>query len=275
MVDESTIDTLVQIEDEPNKIIRLAENAEKWVEAMKRIQAAVLKLTHSGDWVDEGGNPYLQSSGAEKLIRPFGVCSKFVYTGPTPKPSEWKSLGEKGHYNYQVPMTVSIGNSSIDVIGRRSSKDVFFTTRYQYEAGQRVKVELPAEDVDENNVLGAAISNGLVNGISRLLGLRNLTWEELGKANIHPEKKVAYDGKKDPKTAKPEEEGDRTITENQNKRFYAIAKGQNISDAAIHAYLFDTYGLQTSKDIKTKDYDEIIRWAQAGGQTIKKEGGDD
>jgi len=223
----------------PQDIIEMAKNAEQWVTAMQKIKAAVLKLTHSGDWVDQDGKPYLQSSGAEKLAGPFGVKSKFIYEGGQPKVSAWKESESGGHYAYRIPMTVSIGNCSIDVVGKRSSSDAFFTTHYGYENGERKKLERSAEEVDENNIIGSAISNGLANGISRILGLRNLTWEELNAAGIQAKTKVAYNGKREPSTAKPEKEGDQTISENQSKRFYAMAKGKNIPEANWRAYLFD------------------------------------
>ena len=92
------------------------------------------------------------------------------------------------------------------MIGRRSSGDDFFVVRYEYQDGQRVEIRRSPEEIDEESIIGSAISNGLANGISRILGLRNLTWEELQAAGIQPKQRVAYDGKKQPSTNKPEQE---------------------------------------------------------------------
>ena len=100
------------IQTSPTKVqsvIEMARNADAWVSAMAKIKQAVLKLTHSGDWVDQGGKPYLQSTGAEKLAGPFGVKSRFIYEGPQPKVSAWKEAQANGHYAYHIPMRITIG----------------------------------------------------------------------------------------------------------------------------------------------------------------------
>ena len=66
------------------------------------------------------------------------------------------------------------------------------------------------------------------------------------------------------------EGGADVISEPQSKRFYAIAKGQNISDETIHLFLWEKYQLKSSKDIKKKDYEAIVAWAQSGGQEEPK-----
>ena len=62
----------------------------------------------------------------------------------------------------------------IDFIGSRGTKDVFFSKSH----GEAV----PISEIDRNDVKKAAYTNLLGNGITRLLGLRNLTWEEVEEA---------------------------------------------------------------------------------------------
>jgi hypothetical protein len=50
------------------------------------------------------------------------------------------------------------------------------------------RILLPAEDVDQPNVRKAAYTNFLVNAITRTLGLRNLTWEQLGEFGFSRER---------------------------------------------------------------------------------------
>lgn len=150
-------------------LIELAERAERQVEAMNKIKKAALKMTNQRDWVSQNGNPYLQVSGAEKVARVFGIS--------------WKIEGvpvlereDDGHFSYTFVGTFSIGGASIETIGTRSSRDAFFK-RYSYKGGE--KLELPPSEIDKGDVKKAAYTNCIGNGITRLLGIRNLTWDDL------------------------------------------------------------------------------------------------
>ena len=57
-------------------LIGLAEQAERRIDAMTKIKKVSLKLTNRHDWTDQGGKPYLQVSGAEKIARMFGISWK-------------------------------------------------------------------------------------------------------------------------------------------------------------------------------------------------------
>ena len=76
MEDQMVIDTqqetgLTPITDDT--LISLAEQAEKRIDAMNKIKRVAIKLTNKHDWTDQGGKPYLQVSGAEKIARMFGI----------------------------------------------------------------------------------------------------------------------------------------------------------------------------------------------------------
>ena len=51
----------------------MAQQAEKRIDAINKIKQIALKVTNAKDWVDQGGRPYLQASGAEKIARLFGI----------------------------------------------------------------------------------------------------------------------------------------------------------------------------------------------------------
>lgn len=59
-------------------LIEIAEHAEKRIEAVKKIKIMALRLTNSRDWTDQGGKPYLQVSGSEKVARLFGISWRFL-----------------------------------------------------------------------------------------------------------------------------------------------------------------------------------------------------
>lgn len=155
-------------------IVKLAAKAEANIAAMERITMYALKKTNANDWVDEGGQPYLQSSGAEKIRPIFGISWRI-------DPPVKENL-DGGHFMYRYTGEFWLGGSSIDVVGTRSSKDPFFK-KYEWrgEEGDRTRTELPVSEIDPGDVMKSAYSNLLANGVTRVLGLRNITWEQLEK----------------------------------------------------------------------------------------------
>jgi len=175
-----------------DSLVSIADTAEKRIDAMHRIKTMALKLTNAHDWVDEGGKPYLQSSGAEKVARMFGVCWRVN------EPTMDKEEG--GHYTYTYTGEFSLGASTIDAVGTRSSKDPFFT-KYEYgdidpETNKKKRTKLPASEISRGDVKKSAYSNLLANGITRVLGIRNLTYEDLAKAGISKDTITSIEYKK-------------------------------------------------------------------------------
>lgn len=154
---------------------RVAERSERYVEAYKKIKEAALKMTNKQDWVDMQGRPYLQETGADKIADMAGVSWKFLKNPQTNLVAWEKNDLSDGHYIYSCVALFTFRGREIEMIGSRSSKDQFFTTRYQ----DGKQVELPPEDVGEEDVQKAAKSNCIVLGLTTILGLRNLTWEEV------------------------------------------------------------------------------------------------
>ena len=149
-------------------IVDIAAHAEERLAALTKIKKVALKLTNPHDWVDESGKPYLQGSGAEKVARLFGISWRI--SEPTTENLEG------GHYIIAYTGEFALGGAIIAAIGTRSSKDGFFK-KYKYAGDQRV--ELPVSEIDQGDVKKAAYTNLLANGITRLLGIRNLTYGEL------------------------------------------------------------------------------------------------
>jgi hypothetical protein len=157
---------LTPITDET--LISLAEQAERRIDAMNKIKRVAIKLTNKHDWTDQGGKPYLQVSGAEKIARMFGISWRIS--------EPIREDMEGGHFSYTYKGNFSLAGATIEAIGTRSSKDGFFK-KYGYTDGN--KTELPASEIDRGDVKKAAYTNCIGNGITRLLGIRNLTYEDL------------------------------------------------------------------------------------------------
>lgn len=170
-----------------DQLIEIAERAEKRIEAVKKIKVASLKVTNAHDWTNQQDKPYLQVSGAEKVARLFGISWRI--DEPT------MLLEEDGHFSFTYKGYFSMGNAEIEAIGTRSSKDGFFK-RYFYEEenGRKNKIELPPTEIDKGDVKKAAYTNCIGNGVTRLLGIRNLTWGDLETAGIKKDQvgKVDY-----------------------------------------------------------------------------------
>jgi len=157
-----------------DRLVALAEAAEKRIDAMSKIKKIALKVTNPHDWIDQNGKPYLQVSGAEKVGRVFGISWRI--DEPVLEP------GEGGHFGFTYKGYFTLSGVTIEAIGSRSSKDGFFK-KYGYSQkdneGNNVKTELPPSEIDRGDVKKSAYTNCIGNGITRLLGIRNLTYEDL------------------------------------------------------------------------------------------------
>ncbi len=179
VVDNEVNEVSTPILDET--LISIAEQAEKRIDAMNKIKRVAIKLTNKHDWTDQGGKPYLQVSGAEKIARMFGISWRIS------EPIEDKS--EDGHFSFTYKGYFSLAGATIEAIGTRSSKDGFFK-KYSYSNGD--KTELPASEIDRGDVKKSAYTNLIGNGITRLLGIRNMTYDDLQEfAGITPVKAPA------------------------------------------------------------------------------------
>ena len=180
-------------------IIRIAEQAEKRIEAMKKIKNTAIMLTNEGDWVDQGGKPYLQASGAEKIAGAFGINWFFLTSVPDCEEED------DGHYTYTYHGRFTMAGRNIEIDGSRSSRDPFFKQyKYVKQAGNakdvRVEKDLSERD-NKRDVKMAALTNLLGNGITRMLGIRNMSYADLLEyAGIKQENlgKVSYGKDKPP-----------------------------------------------------------------------------
>lgn len=193
---DEIITELVPIEDiDSAALITLGNEVEKRVEAMNKIKRAALTLTNPKDWCDQSGTPYLMVSGAEKIARMFGVGWKIL------EPIKEKLEG--GHFSFTYTGTFTLAGNSITAVGTRSSQDPFFK-RYAYPDG--VKTELPVSAIDCGDVKKAAYTNCIGNGITRIIGLRNLSYDDLQAfAGFGKEQVAKVEYKKGGQTSKPDQ----------------------------------------------------------------------
>lgn len=260
-------------------LIQVADQAEKRIDAVIKIKRVALKVTNARDWTDQNGNPYLQVSGSEKIANLFSISWRIE----EPKYDEEPD----GHFTYSIKGEFSLGGRTIEVEGTRSSKDPFFN-RYDYtkpKDSSGKHPNLPPSSIDKGDVKKAALTNLYGNGITRILGIRNLTWDDLAEfAGITKETVTSIQYKKGPEKppisapqskSKPDPDdafkGSPSptddaplISEKQAGRFYAIAKGAKWEDEALHKWLMDNYGLDSSKKITKAQYENICQIVAQG-----------
>lgn len=173
---------LVNEEDLENAI----KKAERMEELVRKIKTLAIKQTNRKDWVDMGGKPYLQSSGAEKIARLFGISWRICDGYPK---KEMMSDEKSSYYLYSYKGEFLMGGKSIEVIGTCSQKDKFL--------GSQGDKNRPASEIDECNIIKKANTNMIARGITTILGIRNMTWEEIEKGGIDTSKtnKATFDSK--------------------------------------------------------------------------------
>lgn len=181
-----------------DQLLAMAEAAEKRINAVIKIKQVALKVTNPRDWVNQDGNPYLMVSGAEKVANLFDISWRFLQPEPA------YEQDENGHFTYTYQAEFMMGGRSIQVEGSRSSKDGFFK-KYSWDKGEKKEIDVKDRD-NKRDVKMAALTNLLGNGITRLLGIRNLTWEDLkAYAGIDPAAVKGFEHKKHGQpAAKPE-----------------------------------------------------------------------
>ena len=178
-------------------IFHLADRADKSVDAINTITKAALRLTTHLDWVNIGGKPYLQETGASKIATLMRVNLRIL------PPTKQYDPDGSGHYTYSTMGEFEFAGMSITAFGMRSTKDEFFigsasaTMTITSDKGEKATVPKPQkkpQDVDERDVMQAAYSNCVNRGIKELIpGLRNITIEHLQAAGVDTSKIKGYD----------------------------------------------------------------------------------
>lgn len=160
--------------------------ADKQVEILRKVLGIALKRLNPSDWLDQSGKPYLGASGAEKLMPVFGISLK-----DTSCEKSYYEDDEGAYYVYTHKGTFYWAGGSIEAIGVCSSRDKFFAW------DSKEKKYNPLSRVEDPDIKKSSYSNMMMNGVTRLLGIRNLTWDELAQFGIKKDsaQSVQYGGK--------------------------------------------------------------------------------
>jgi len=252
-----------------DSLLMIAQQAERRIDAVIKIKQIALKVTNPRDWTDQGGNPYLQVSGAEKIANLFNIS--------------WRidepicETEDDGHFTFTYTGTFSVSGRSIQVSGSRSSKDPFFK---KYEWVKGVKTEKPISAIDRRDVKMAAMTNLLGNGITRLLGIRNLTYGDLEAfAGIKADQigKVEYkskNGDKEPVKA-PQKKADakKAATEAEQIAIVKVVSVGSKKGVKKDGSEYTIYTIFDDADVKYGTFDtkiaDLAEAAKGTGEKVK------
>jgi len=225
----------------------------------KEMTIKAMKLTTEKDWVAQDGEPYLQHSGAERIAKPFGVsifCPK--------KPEKIVSTDDGGMYYIWVcegDVTMRIHGRIISqhAVGTCSSRD----TLYGMKGGEYKALS----QVDEPSVMKAAHTNLIVNGITHMLGLRNLTWGQLEDAGL----KIDLIKKVDHRAGSKGGSKEKDLSDDAKKKLAEILKwGLEMNDndekeAARYFEMISEYEYEDDKgNKKTYRQADPRKWSEKG-----------
>lgn len=175
----------VPSKDRMLEIDKEIDRLEKNIEFFNKIKTVSLKLTKPSDWVDQGGSPYLMDRGAENIAIAWGVDISDVKLK-----QEWAE-DEKGRYYTFIASGKAYAKKLgryVEDIGVCSQRDRFFGM---------IKGELkPIEEVDMANIRRKAITNLYTRLIKRVIGLMNVTFDDLKLSGMDTSKisKIEYRG---------------------------------------------------------------------------------
>ncbi|MBW1999384.1 MAG: hypothetical protein JRJ29_15665 [Deltaproteobacteria bacterium] len=160
----------------------------------QRVMEIALANTYPEDWASFGGKAWLTAPGAERVGRALGLTVK-----------EWKwekmDLKDDEGPHYYIVCTGKVGHEPtglwVDAIGVAWSRKPF----WYIDKGRKRHIG----EINLGNIIKDAYSDMERNGITRLLGLRGLSWEVLKKYGISEAKaqKVEFKGQKPQKKQAP------------------------------------------------------------------------
>lgn len=223
-------------------LVALEKRVEGQLVAYDRLLKATVSRTLPSDWVDQSGIPYLMATGAERIARPWGIYIKNVQVT-----KEDRSDAKGDYFIYWAKGIVGsrLLDSELEFMGSCSSRDKFFGLK----DGQLKEIE----DVDETNIRKKAWNNLFINGVTRLLGLRRLSWQFLKDCGIEKTgvTRVDYGGK-----------GATTnVSEAQTKLLYAKMMGkvkEGASEEVMKEDFEKQFGVKEFKDLPKNKMNDAI-----------------
>ena len=264
---QAEVDVVTSLPDSstpPRLNVSAVAEIEKHIQAYRQVVTSSIRLTSPQDWIAQNGKPYLQSSGAEKIASPFQVSMSAITRERVERED---SRGRWYMYVYEGTFTSRLLGRNLRAIGTCSSRDVFFgqMSHYEGEGSERKKIMAlkPMEDVEEPDIMKSAYTNMYNNGIQRLLGIRNLTWEQLADGGIDQTRVGAVEYKSGNKGGTG---GTKTVSEGQVKLILARCSAAKLDPKHLLDHLEVLKLPRDVSAIPMASVDEVLRWIETAGK---------
>lgn len=140
---------------------------------LQELVAMAVASTHPSQWFDIGGKPRPTGAACEAMARACAVSMDIIQDR---KIRSSDDLGKFYFYRYRCRFFLPGGLDSIDAEGTCSSRDQFL--------GTQTGLGRPLSEINEDDIMKAGLTNCRVNGISQLLGVRDMTWDRLEQLGI-------------------------------------------------------------------------------------------
>jgi hypothetical protein len=265
-LDEKTLSPEVSLINVPARGINIEHELaeiEKNIQLFNRIKVVALKLTKPSDWVNQGGSPYLMDRGAENVAIAFGVDISDVQLK-----LEWAEDIKGRYYTYVASGKAYSKKLAryVEDLGVCSQRDRFFGWDSHARAWR------PIEDVDMANIRRKAVTNLYNRLIKRVIGLMNVTFDDLKQAGIDPERlgKVEYVAGRERAEAEITPEG----KELRTKLGDMLMRMAN-NDTAAAAKLLEKYSTWTDDDKKERKASSLAKmsekWIKTTYGRVKKD----
>lgn len=246
---DSSVNPL-EIAFDPQKAVAKVEAVTKAIDGCVKVS---ISRTNIADWVrmkkGDKESFYLQATGAQKVRAVWGIYFRDRVVTKEMNPDGSFAYHVSGICGSKLLDSLAGGEVTIEVDGGRSSSDAFFVGK----DGNKF--------VDPMDVRKAAVSNWEARAVCNLLGLKNMTAEDLIRNGIDPAKVAGYEFK-----AGAEGGGNTAvISEPQAKRLFALTASAGLRHDDVKAYIKKKYGFDSSSQITRASYDEICKWIQSGG----------
>lgn len=244
----AAVPTAMEIQLDSQKAVSRVQSINQVIDGAVKVS---LQRTNPRDWVKMGDRFYLQAVGAQKLRAIFGLYYR--------DRRATKETNPDGSYSYIVTGVIGsklldglYGEVTLEIEGGRSSNDPFFAK------GNRTP--------DSLDVRKASLANWEVRAVTALLGLGNLSADDLTKNGVDVNKIIGVDYHKG---AEGGGQAGVVISEAQAKRLWAISRDSKIAEDTLKD-LLSRYGFDSTYKIGRGKYEEIVAVVQGGPAKVAK-----
>ncbi len=276
MQDDTALEVVknAEIVESPRINTQLAHNEinidelSRRADQINKIKNVALKVTKASDWLDQNNVPYLSEKGCDRLMGLFGISFELIKN-----PSI--EYDKDGHFQYTCTGRFSMQPIFIDAIGSKSSRDPFYSIHYV----DGIKQNKPPTEIDKTRIMKHALTNCMVNGITRLLGIKGLGWDDLAEAGIKKDSvgnvnyrntktQNSYYSKKETKTTENKSQKEvssdqkESITEGQLKYLKSLLTQLNINKEQALTYCTEIIKreIKSSKELTKIEAINVIKF---------------